>query len=84
MEQDDEPSSLPPALSLPPSNKQGETEACGMDVKVFLAVCGDSGKLFACEEVFEACLGDARDVQFGFLTIFGEEEEEKALFARIP
>ncbi len=99
MEQgDDEMFSLPPlwrgtapwwsettarAPSLPPSNKQGETETCGMDVEAFLSVNGDSGKQFACEEVFEASFGDARDVQFGFLAIFREEEEEKALVARI-
>ena len=50
-------------------------------MEAFLDVRSNGVKAFACKEVLEGCLWDARDVQFSFLAVFGEEKVEKALAA---
>ena len=50
-------------------------------MEAFLDVGSNGVKVFARKEVLEGCLGDARDVQFCFLAVFGEEEVEKAFAA---
>ena len=52
-----------------------------MNMEAFLDICYNGVKAFTCKEVLEICFGDARDVQFCFLAVFGEEEVEKAFAA---